>query len=157
MAKVESIKTSNKGFEFSCEFHGFSVSFVNALRRICIGSIPTVGVKDIQILENTTQMPHEMLRHRVEMIPINVLPDDVSTIRDAKIELRIIPSKEDRVITTNDFVVESGRETVLMKDRDFDIPSKFLHVRANEKVHITGRLSLETQGLSQVSTASTWW
>lgn len=157
MATIQNIKTASSGHEFSCEFHGFSVSFVNALRRICLSGIPTVGIKDVQILENTTQMPHEMLRHRVEMIPINVRPDDVSTIRDAKIELRIIPSDKDRIITTDDFVVESGREGVLMKDRDFHTPSVFLRVRAGERVHITGRLSLDTDGITQVSTATTWW
>ena len=158
MASVENIKSGNKGYELSCEFRGFPVSFVNALRRICLSNIPTVCVKDVQILENTTQMPHEMLRHRTEMIPINVRPDDVSVIRDAKIELRILPSKENRTITTDDFVVESGRDGVIMKDRDFNTPSIFLRVRAGEKVHITGRLSLETvSGISQVCTATTWW
>lgn len=154
---MENLKTSNNGFEFSCEFNGFPVSFVNALRRICLGSIPTVGIKDVQIIDNTTQMPHEMLRHRVEMIPINVKPDDVSIIRDGKIELRVIPSKEDRIITTNDFVIQSGRENLIMKDRDFNTPSVFLRVRSGEKVHLTGRLSLETAGISQVCTATTWW
>lgn len=157
MATVENIKTGNSGYEFSCEFHGFPVSFVNALRRICLSSIPTVGVQDVKILENTTQMPHEMLRHRVEMLPINVRPDDVSTIRDAKIELHLFPSNETRVVTTDDFVIQSGREGVLMKDRDFNTPSVFLRVRAGEKVRLTGRLSLDTQGVSQVSTATTWW
>lgn len=157
MATVENIKTGNSGYEFSCEFRNFPVSFVNALRRICLSDIPTVGIQNVQIIENTTQMPHEMLRHRVEMLPVNVKPDDVSTIRDAKIELNILPSKEARVITTNDFVVESGREGLLMKDRDFNTPSVFLRVRENEKVRLTGRLSLNTSGISQVSTVTTWW
>ena len=157
MATVDNLKTANRGFEFSCEFKNFPVTFVNALRRITLGSIPTVAIRDVQILENTSQMPHEMIRHRVEMLPVNVNPDDASTIRDANISLHIPPSKEPRVITTGDFVMESGRENILMKDRDFDTHSMFLRLRQNETIRLKGRLALDTVGVSQVCVATTGW
>jgi DNA-directed RNA polymerase subunit L len=160
MATIENIKTANKGFELSCEFKEFPVSFVNALRRVLIGSIPTVVIRDVQILENTTQLPHEMLKHRVEMLPINVLPGDAATIKDAKLELRILPDRESdrvRTITTDDFVIESGREGIIMKDRDLGTPLIFLRVRKGESVHIKARLALETEQVSQVCTATTAW
>lgn len=160
MATVENIKTSKKGFELSCEFKNFPVSFVNAIRRILIGQLPTVVIRDVQILENTTQLPHEMLKHRVEMLPVNVSPSDTALIKDAKIELRILPDKENdriRTITTDDFVVESGREHVLMRDRDLGTPLLFLRVRKGESVHIKARLALEAEQVSQVCTASTMW
>jgi len=31
MASIENLKTSNRGFELSCEFVNFPISFVNAL------------------------------------------------------------------------------------------------------------------------------
>lgn len=160
MATVENFKSSNKGFELSCEFKHFPVSFVNALRRILIGNLPTVVIRDVQILENTTQLPHEMLKHRVEMLPVNVSPTDAAVIKDAKIELRILPDKENdriRTITTDDFVVESGREHILMRDRDLDTPLLFLRVRKGESVHIKARLALENEQVSQVCTATTMW
>lgn len=154
---MENIKITNRGFELSCELKNVPVAFVNAIRRILLSAIPTVVIRDIQILDNTTQMPHEMLRHRVEMLPINVSPDDATTIRDAKIELRVIPETKDRILTTDDFVVESGREKILMKDRDMDTPLHFLKVRAGESVHIKGRLAVENVNVSQVCTVSTNW
>lgn len=160
MATIENIRAANKGFELSCELKNFPVSFVNGLRRILIGNLPTVVIRDVQILENTTQLPHEMLKHRVEMLPVNVVPTDAATIKDAKIELRVLPEKEKddvRTISTDDFVIESGREGLLMKDRDIGAPLIFLRVRKGESVHIKARLALESEQVSQVCTATTGW
>jgi len=160
MATIENLKTSNHGFELECELKNFPVSFVNGLRRILIGKIPTVVVRDVQILENTTQLPHEMLKHRMEMLPIKVSPTDSTTIKDAKIELRILPEtvkEETRTITTDDFVINSAHPNIIMKDRDLDTPLIFLKVRKGESVHISGRLSLENDQVSQVCTATTEW
>jgi DNA-directed RNA polymerase alpha subunit len=160
MASIENIKVSNRGFELGCELRNFPVSFVNGLRRILIGNIPTVVVRDVKILENTTQLPHEMLKHRMEMLPINVLPTDSTTIKDAKITLRILPdtdNNETRTITTDDFVIDSTYPTILMKDRDLDTPILFLRVRKGESVHIEARLALENEQVSQVCTVTSGW
>lgn len=159
MAQIENVKTANKGYEMSCELRNFPVTFVNGIRRICLSSIPTVVIRDVQILENTSQMPHEMLKHRVEMLPVNIKPDDASAIRDAKIEVRILRDNREGVleVTTDDFVVESNRGNILMKDRDFNTPILFLRLRPNEGIHITGRLALEGQSVSQVCVSTTQW
>ena len=160
MATIENVKSSNRGFELECELKKFPVSFVNGLRRILIGKIPTVVVRDVQILENTTQLPHEMLKHRMEMLPIKVSPTDSTTIKDAKIELRIQADREKdetRTITTNDFVIDSGHPGIIMKDRDLDTPLLFLRIRKGESVHIQARLALENDKVSQVCTATTGW
>jgi len=161
MASVENLKTSNRGFELSCEFVNFPISFVNALRRILLASIPTVAIQNVEILVNTTQLPHEMLKHRVEMLPINVLPSDSATIKDAKVELRILPSQDEktRTITTSDFVVQSGREELLMKDRDIGEPMLFLRVRKGEEVHLKATLGVltDTKHVGQLCNVSSWW
>lgn len=157
MAAIQNIKTSNRGYELTCEFRNVPVPFVNAIRRILLNGIPTVVIRDVQILQNTSQIPHEMLKHRVEMLPVNVHPSDSTTIKDAKIELRLPVNNEERILTTDDFVVESGREGLLMRDRDFDTPIMFLKLRPGEVIHIVGRLALETENVSQVCTASVKW
>jgi len=157
MATIDNFKISNRGFELSCEIRNVPVSFTNALRRTLLSKIPTVVIRDVEILDNTTQMPHEMLKHRFEMLPVNVSPEDTATIRDAKIELRVLGEAKDRMLTTDDFVVESGREKILMRDRDMDTPLVFLRVRKGESVHIKGRLAVETANVSQVCTATTSW
>jgi len=160
MASIENIKTTNKGFELTCQLKNVPVSFVNGLRRILLADIPTVVIRDVEILENTTQIPHEMLRHRMEMLPVNVLPSESSIIKDAKIELRIPAEKEKsdvRVITTKNFAVESARDGILMNDRDIDAPILFVRLRKGESVHMKGRLALEHEHVSQVCTATTMW
>ena len=159
MASIENLKISNRGFELECQLRNFPVSFVNAVRRILIGNIPTVVVRDVKIIENTTQMPHEMLKHRMEMLPIKVSPTDSTTIKDAKIKLQILPEKEGetRTITTDDFVIDSGHPGLIMKDRDLGTPLLFIRVRKGESLHIEGRLALENDQVSQVCTATTNW
>jgi DNA-directed RNA polymerase subunit L len=155
---MENLKTFKKGYELTCELRDLPVSFVNGLRRTILSEIPTVCIQDIQILENTSQMPHEMLKHRIEMLPVNVSPDDSAIIRSTSIELRIMANpnqKEVETITTNDFVIQSGRETVLMKDRDLNTPMLFMRIRPNESVHFKARLGLEKG--SQVCCATTGW
>ena len=156
---LENLREANCNNEFHCEFKLFPVSFVNGLRRILLGGLPTVVIRDVEILENTTQLPHEMIRHRVEMMPVRVLPTDASLIRDAKIELRIIPDEtltDVRKIYNTDFVVESGRDGILMNDRDLDTPMLFIRMRPNETLHLRARLGVQLEG-SQVCTASTAW
>jgi DNA-directed RNA polymerase subunit L len=159
--KVDNLKISNKGYELTCEYHKFPVSFVNAIRQILLAEIPTVVVHDVQILENTSQLPHDMLKHRLEMLPINVSPDDASTVRDAKIELRMMPNKQTkdvRTITTDDFVVESNRGKIIMRDRDFDTPMLFLRLRPEEGVHVLAKLKVANKtSIGQVCLATTKW
>ena len=157
MAKVENIKVSNRGFELHCEYRNFPVSFVNAIRRIVLSGIPTVVIKEVQILENTTQIPHEMLKHRVEMLPVNVMPNDTAAIHEAKIELRIKSDKEATLVTTDDFVVQSNRPKLLLRDRDLDKPILFLRLRNGESIHLKAVLGLETEKASQVCVAATSW
>lgn len=155
MATFENFKTSRNGHKAECEFHSFPVAFVNGIRRTLLSGLPVVCVRDVQILENTTQMPHEMLKHRVEMLPVNVKPSDSGIIRDAQIELRILPEEKIRDIHTSDFVVTSGREHILMNDRDLDTPLLFLRIAPKEQVHVKARLAIETSGVSNVCLATT--
>lgn len=157
MAELLNIRESNRGNEFHCELKNVPSTFVNGLRRVLLSDIPTVVIRDVEILENTSQMPHEMLKHRVEMLPVNVLPTDASTIRDAKIELRLLPDAKPRNIYNTDFAVESARPTILMNDRDLGTPLLFVRLRPNETIHIRGRLVIETKTASQVCTASSMW
>jgi DNA-directed RNA polymerase subunit L len=134
------------------EFRNFPLTFVNGMRRVMLSDIPTVVVRDVQILENTTQMPHEMLKHRMELLPIDPLHTDATIIRDATLKLRLLPQTEDSVVTTDDFVIESGRDNLIMRDRDLKSPLLFLRVRKGEQVHVKAKLAVEKG--SQVCTAS---
>lgn len=143
---MENVRTSLNGYRLDAELKNVPVSFVNALRRILLAEIPTVVVSNIQILENTSSMTHEMMRHRMEMLPVKVRAEEVAVIRDTKLELRVVADKEPREVTTDDFV---GKE-VLLKDRDLGTPLLFMVLKPGESIHIKANLVIQTTKASQV-------
>jgi DNA-directed RNA polymerase subunit L len=147
---MENVKKTLNGFRLDAELKNVPVSFVNALRRILLSEVPTVVVTNVQILDNTTQMTHEMIRHRVEMLPINVRADETATVRDTKIELRFMPSPDRRTVTSDDFVINGPRKNVLLRDRELDKPLLFMYLNPNESLHIKATIGIETKNVSQV-------
>jgi DNA-directed RNA polymerase alpha subunit len=147
---MENITTSLSGYRMDAELKNVPIGFVNALRRICLSELPVVVISNIEILENNTQLTHEMVRHRVSMLPVNVRPEETGVIRDTRIELRFMPQPSVREITTDDFVVAGPRKDVLLKDRDLDTPLYFMKLKENESIHIKTNLSIEPKGSSQV-------
>jgi len=150
MATMENVRHSLNGYRLTCEFKKTPIPFVNALRRILLAEIPTVVIRDVVIRDNTSQMIHEMLKHRVEMLPVAVSASEGDVIRDTKLTLRFLSSPEARDITTDDFVVAGPRASVLLKDRDLGTPLYFLTLKPNESLHIECGLGLATTGASQV-------
>jgi DNA-directed RNA polymerase subunit L len=134
------------------EFRNFPLTFVNGLRRVMLSEMPLVKLHDIQILDNTTQMPHEMLKHRLELLPIDVLHTDAHIIKDCSLQLKVHGVTENIMVTTDDFEVTGGRDHLIMRDRDLKTPLLFLRMRKGETVHVKAKLGLEKG--SQVCTAS---
>jgi DNA-directed RNA polymerase subunit L len=158
---MEHSSISLKGNRLDVEFKHVPVAFVNGLRRILLSEIPTVVIKDVQILDNSTKMIHEMLRHRVEMLPVNVQPEEAAVIRDTRLELRFLPGATPDLIrkgpvevTTDDFVVDGPRKNVILKDRDLDTPLFFMNLQPTESIHVKASLVVETKGASQVCVAT---
>lgn len=147
---MENIRTSLNGYRLDGDLKNVPVAFVNALRRICLAELPVVVLSNVKILDNTTSMTHEMMRHRVEMIPVNVKPDETAVIRDSKLTLRFLPSPDPREVTTDDFAVSGPRSNILLHDRDLDTPGFFLALKANESVHIEATLAVQPTGSSHV-------
>jgi DNA-directed RNA polymerase subunit L len=154
---MESFNLSLNGYRLDTEFKNVPIAFVNGLRRILLAEIPTVVIRDVQILDNSTKMIHEMLKHRVEMLPINVRPEEAVTIRDTRIELRYLPPatpdltrKGPAEITTDDFAIQGPRKDVFLKDRDLDAPLFFMTLQPSESIHVKATLGVETMGASQV-------
>ena len=147
---MENVKLSLNGYRLDGELKNVPVPFVNALRRICLSEIPTVVLTNVEIVENTSSMTHEMVRHRVEQLPINVRADEVAVIRDTKIELKIGAEDKELDVTTDEFLVTGPRKNVLLYDRDLDEPILFMVLFPGEKLHIRASLGIATTGVSQV-------
>lgn len=146
---------SMNGYRMDAHMTNVPVAFVNGIRRILLAEIPTVVLRDIQLVDNNTKMIHEMLRHRIEMLPINVKPEEISTIRDTRIELRYFePRKDHVVITTDDFVVAGPRKEVFLKDRELNTPMFFMKLAPTETIHIKAGLGIEMRGGSHVCVAT---
>jgi DNA-directed RNA polymerase subunit L len=158
---MENLKTSLNGYRIDFELNKVPIPFVNGLRRILIAEIPTVVIRDVVIRTNTTQLNNEMLKHRVEMLPVNVHPSEVGVIRDTKLQVHFDPSPEaDRLVTSDDFVVSgSTRKDVLLKDRDLGTPLLFLKLNVAGKhpedgLHVDATLGVDDTGSSQVCVAT---
>jgi DNA-directed RNA polymerase subunit L len=130
-------------YKLYTEFRNFPTTFVNSLRRITISELPIVTLKNVKIINNSSQMPHEMLKHRVELLPVNVKPYETELIKNAKIQLLIEKRKDPSLITTDDFTIQDGKQHLLMRDRDLDTPLVFLKLNTDEEVHLTAELALE--------------
>ena len=150
MASIDNVRESLNGYRLSFECIKTPIPFVIALRRILLAEIPTVVIRDVVIRENSSQMIHEMLKHRVEMLPVNVKASEGDVIRDTKIMVRFMPGPEVREVTTDDFVANGPRNTVLLRDRDLGTPLYFLTLKPNEALHIECGLGLAMTGASQV-------
>lgn len=158
---MENLKTSLNGYRIDFELSKVPIPFVNGLRRILLAEIPTVVIRDVVIRSNTTQLNHEMLKHRVEMLPVNVRASEVGVIRDAKLRVHFDPSPEvGRLVTTDDFVVSgSPRGEILLKDRDLATPLMFLRLNVGGKhpedgLHVEASLGVSQTGASQVCVAT---
>ena len=151
---MENVTTTLNGYRLDAELKSVPVSFVNALRRILLAEIPTVVVSNVQILENSSSMTHEMVRHRTEMLPVNVRAEEVAVVRDTKLELRVVADKEPREVTSDDFVATGPRGDVLLKDRDLGTPMLFMVLKPGESIHIRANLVIQTTKASQVCVAT---
>jgi hypothetical protein len=158
---MENLKTSLNGYRIDFELNKVPIPFVNGLRRILLAEIPTVVIRDVVIRTNTTQLNNEMLKHRVEMLPVNVHPSEVGVIRDTKLQVHFDPSPEaDRLVTSDDFVVSgSTRKDALLKDRDLGTPLLFLKLNVAGKhpedgLHVDATLGVDDTGSSQVCVAT---
>jgi DNA-directed RNA polymerase subunit L len=147
---MENVTTTLNGYRLDAELKGVPVSFVNALRRILLAEVPTVVVSNVQILENSSSMTHEMVRHRTEMLPVNVRAEEVAVIRDTNLELRVVADKEPREVTSDDFVATGPRGDILLKDRDLGTPLLFLILKPGESIHIKATIGIQTTKTSQV-------
>lgn len=163
---MENLRTSLNGYRLDFELKDSTVAFVNGIRRILLAEIPTVTLTNIQILENTTSMTHEMIEHRVSMLPVNVRPDEVAVIRDTQVELRVsVPANvrsdevngdtqptevQSREVTTDDFAAVGPRGDILLKDRDLGTPLLFIQLKPGESLHIKATLSILATKGSQV-------
>jgi DNA-directed RNA polymerase subunit D len=70
---VEFIEQDNDRIRFILE--GTTPAFVNALRRTMISKVPTLAIKEVDFVNNTSGLFDEIVAHRLGMIPWDFDPE----------------------------------------------------------------------------------
>jgi DNA-directed RNA polymerases I and III subunit RPAC1 len=60
--------------ELILDIDGIEAPLANALRRIMISEVPTMAIEDVDLYQNTSVIPDEVLAHRLGLIPIRANP-----------------------------------------------------------------------------------
>lgn len=156
MASISKIKQNAQSDEVSFIVSNVDVSFVNALRRIILSEVETVGFNtdeylnsDLKIIQNTSPVHNEFILHRFGLVPINV--PNINEFDSSK--YRFVLNKENTEnkiinITTGDFEVYNNDTNEKLETNDFFIPDRItneqillLKLKQNEKLHIEGKAS----------------
>lgn len=109
---ISNIQTSSTETQLTVE--GINVSFINALRRTIISSIPTVVFKTapyeqsmVEIHENTSRLNNEILKQRLSCIPIHITDDDID-LSDYQVELDMYNDTDTNMyVTTEHFKIKN--------------------------------------------------
>lgn len=83
-----------------------NVSVANALRRTILSDIPTVVIKNTDIIYNTSQFNNQILEQRLSCIPVHIEPQDDIELNN--LQLIIDEKNEDndlKYITTAHFII----------------------------------------------------
>ncbi len=146
---VEVVEKSNE--RIVVKFNNIPRQYINALRRLSIGEVPTLAVDDVVILENSSVMHDEAVAHRLGLIPLRTDPgrfvmphecDCGSTLGCAKCRVLLVLDAEatdkTKVVTSGEMVSED--ETVKPVSKDIPIvvlaPSQKLKFEAYARLGI---------------------
>lgn len=109
---VKNIEQSGDVLTFTVE--NINISLANAVRRVILSNIPSVVFKtmpyeenQVQIIENTTRMNNEILKHRLSCIPIHI-PDLDFPIDNYIVECDVQNDGDATIlVTTEDFKIKN--------------------------------------------------
>ncbi|GAA5832655.1 hypothetical protein JCM11251_001399 [Rhodosporidiobolus azoricus] len=118
--------TELKGEQCHFILDGVHLGLANSLRRSMISRIDTLAIDQVQITENTSVLPDEMLAHRLGLVPLNSEGMDKQIInynRECDCDSyctkcsvvltlnvkRTVPGTQD--VTTKDLIVEGGERS----------------------------------------------
>jgi len=123
-----SILTETNG-RLKIKFRNLNVSFMNALRRTVLCDIPTVVFKTTpyhlckcEILENTTRMNNELLKHRLSAVPIHITNLDPSFLQKWFVEVEVENKTENIFyLTTEHFMIQKKLESEIETTDDSQV------------------------------------
>ncbi len=120
MAKLHITKESEQVLEFTLtclDNNKLHYCLANALRRIMMSEIPTLAIDQVIIYDNTTNLPNEMVTHRLGLIPL-VYDDSTphNLMEDVEFMVDITCSGGIRNVISQDLVSNDKTRCSLLKD-----------------------------------------
>lgn len=80
--EIEVIENKDNKLRFI--LHGSTDTFVNTLRRVIIGDVPTLAIEDIILVENTSPILDEIIAHRLGLIPLTTPIDEFTVASECE-------------------------------------------------------------------------
>lgn len=126
LSYFNNVKLDNRNLSF--EINNLDVSFVNALRRIIISEVSTIGFRTepydkstVKILANTSSLHNEFISHRFGMIPVGFSDVDNYNELDYKFVLNIQNTTNEIInVTTKNIDIykrsDEGSDYILVED-----------------------------------------
>ncbi|CAG9325246.1 unnamed protein product [Blepharisma stoltei] len=74
LSNIEMTIIEEKEEHLIIDLVGIEAPIANALRRIMLSEVPTMAIEDINLWQNTSVIPDEVLAHRIGLIPIDADP-----------------------------------------------------------------------------------
>ena len=68
LSSLEVISKDNQ--KIAVKLKGIPLQYANALRRVCLNSVPVFAIDTVDIIENSSVLPDEGLAHRLGLIPL---------------------------------------------------------------------------------------
>ena len=103
------------------------VAYANTLRRLIMTGVETVGFRadmkdgtttDVNVELNDTPMTHQMLAHRIGLLPIHIDRPLEADLESLTFTVDVTADKDSfRDVTCKDFIIEKGRGEGLEPDR----------------------------------------
>ena len=94
MKYLNNFKIDQESLTF--DVNNISHAFLNAIRRLIISDVPTLGFRtqygkesDIVILKNTSSLHNEFLAHRISLVPVNYDSKKIESFEKDKLEFFI--------------------------------------------------------------------
>ena len=70
MVEIEVVKADKKGNKLTILLKKTDASFVNAVRRAILESVPTMAIDEVEFTKNDSALYDEILAHRLGLIPL---------------------------------------------------------------------------------------
>ena len=155
--KILSVETTPFG-ECKLICQNMSYQFLNIMRRIMIGEIPVFGIGDIDIYQNNSVYYDEIVKHRLNLIPIFLnkqhkkISDHIQFVLDIenKSDSILYVTSSDIKVIHNELKEELDSSSFLKKNPLTNDSIQLFKLQPNSKIDLSMRI-IENMGMNNIA------